>query len=636
MELGRHAAACRFFVGCNVYGDEAGIDDGGFQLFGIFAPSILVMGDDLERFVSLSRAVARWAKVGARLAVIAFIALAWCTPASVLFAQAPANPAALKPQAPLPTHGQALAGSWSGSLKAGDNVLHFVLHIGTTEYGVSVATIDSLDQGVYGIEAGSLRESGSTFQFDIPSVNASFEGTVAANRESIDGTWSQGGANLPIVFHRQPRVVLSKSPAGAVSTAEGTWQGAIEANGMRYRLQLHVSHDAQGHLVATMDSIDQGINGFHASQATESDSQIHLELPAVRSTYDGTINSVRNSMTGTWRQNGEPTELTFHRSDQILELRRPQNPKKPYPYEEEELTFTNAKAGTTLAATLTLPRGAGPFPAAILLAGSGPLDRDEADGGHKPFFVLADHLTRRGIAVLRYDKRGIGKSTGSYDDATTADFASDAEAAVAFLQTRKGINPRKIGIIGHSEGGIIASMIAARSSNVDWIAVLAGPATKGEETLLIQSDLITRAAGMNNEQVAKSLDFDRQSYNLVRNEKNRDALEKDLANLVQVSGIGPAMPPAFVQRQIHWTSSPWFRYFLDYDPVPALQQTKCPVLALSGERDLQVPPKENLPLIQKALEDGGNKDFKVVELPGLNHEFQHCYMGLPEVSRPTR
>jgi pimeloyl-ACP methyl ester carboxylesterase len=566
-------------------------------------------------------------------ACVAILALSPFTSTSAARAQSSDSAPAAKPQAPQPTHGQSLAGTWAGSLKAGDNVLHFVLHIGVTEYGVAVATIDSLDQGVYGIEAGSLKESGSTFQFDIPSVNATFEGTVAANRESINGTWSQGGAHLPLVFHRQPRIALSKSPTGAISTAEGTWQGAIEANGMRYRLQLHISHDVQGHLVATMDSIDQGINGFHASQATESNSQIHLELPAVRSTYDGTINSVRNSMTGTWRQNGEPTELTFHRSDQILELRRPQNPKKPYPYEEEELTFTNAKAGTTLAATLTMPRGAGPFPAAILLAGSGPLDRDEADGGHKPFFVLADHLTRKGIAVLRYDKRGIGKSIGNYDEATTADFASDAEAAVAFLQTRKGINPRKIGIIGHSEGGIIASMIAARSANVDWIAVLAGPATKGEETLLIQSDLITRAAGMNNEQVAKSLDFDRQSYNLVRHEKNRDELEKDLADLVKVSGIGPAMPPAFMQRQIHWTSSPWFRYFLDYDPVPALQQTKCPVLALSGERDLQVPPKENLPLIQKALEDGGNKDFKVVELPGLNHEFQHCYMGLPEESR---
>ncbi len=608
----------------------------GFQLFVILVPSISVVSDYSERLLNCVKLRMQRAWRRTCVAAIALVGLAGFTSASIAIAQAPAQsspPADAKPEAPQPTHGQSLAGNWAGSLKAGDNVLHFVLHIGTTEYGVAVATIDSLDQGVYGIEAGSLAQSGSTFQFEIPSVNAGFEGTVAANRESIDGVWSQGGAHLPIVFHRQPRVALSKSPAGAISTAEGTWQGAIEANGMRYRLQMHIAHDAQGHLIATMDSIDQGINGFHASQATESDSQIHLELPAVHGTYDGTINSVRNSMTGTWRQNGDPTQLTFHRSDQILELRRPQNPKRPYPYEEEELTFENSKAGTTLAATLTIPRGAGPFPAAILLVGSGPLDRDETDGGHRPFLVLADHLTRKGIAVLRYDKRGLGKSTGSYDDATTSDFAGDAEAALAFLKTRKVIDSRKIGIVGHSEGGIIASMIASRSTNVDWIAVLAGPATKGEETLLIQSDLITRAAGMTNDQVAKSLDFDRQSYNLVRNEKNRAELEKELADLVKLSSIGPAMPPAFMQRQIHWTSSPWFRYFLDYDPVPALKQTKCPVLALSGEKDLQVPPKENLPLIRKALEDGGNKDFKVLELPGLNHEFQHCYMGLPAESR---
>jgi hypothetical protein len=603
-----------------------------FQLFRAIAPSICVVNNGSERLVTLAKLWMRSAWRCGRIARIAVLVFVACASTDVASAQSP-DQAVSKPQAPQPNRVQSLAGNWSGSLKAGDNVLHFVLHIGVSEYGVAVATIDSLDQGVYGIEAGSLQETGSSFRFEIPSVNATFEGTVAANRESIDGTWSQGGAHLPIAFHRQPRVALSKSPTGAISTAEGTWQGAIEANGMRYRLQLHISHDAQGHLVAAMDSIDQGINGFHASQATESDSQIHLELPTVHGTYDGTVNSVRNSITGTWRQNGEPTQLTFHRSDQILELRRPQNPKKPYPYEEEELTFENAKAGTTLSATLTVPRGTGPFPAAILLVGSGPLDRDETDGGHKPFFVLADYLTRKGIAVLRYDKRGIGKSTGSYDEATTADFASDAEAALAFLRTQKGIDARKVGIIGHSEGGIIASMIASRSSNVNWIAVLAGPATKGEETLLIQSDLITRAAGMTSDQVAKSLDFDRESYNLVRNEKNRAELEKDLGDLVKVSSIGPAMPPAFMQRQIHWTSSPWFRYFLDYDPVPALQKTKVPVLALSGEKDLQVPPKENLPLIRKALEDGGNKDFNVVEMPGLNHEFQHCYMGLPAESR---
>jgi pimeloyl-ACP methyl ester carboxylesterase len=282
---------------------------------------------------------------------------------------------------------------------------------------------------------------------------------------------------------------------------------------------------------------------------------------------------------------------------------------------------------------LTVPHGTGPFPAALLLAGSGALDRDEADSGHRPFLVLADHLTRKGIAVLRYDKRGIGKSIGDYEAATTADFATDADAALALLKQRKGIDSRKIGIIGHSEGGIIAPMIASRSTEVAWIILLGAPATKGEETLLLQSDLITRAAGMTTEQVAMSLDFDRQSYNLVRHERDRRMLESKLQDLVKTSGLGPAMPSAFLERQIHWTSSPWFRYFLDYDPIAALQKTKCPVLVLSGEKDLQVPPKENFPLIKKALEEGQNRDVQMAELQGLNHQFQHCYMGLPAESR---
>jgi uncharacterized protein len=560
----------------------------------------------------------------------ALLVLSCCALGSLTVSAQTVSPAAT-PSAP--SHVQTLAGAWSGTLQAGDTVLHMVLHVSRGEYGSFQATLDSLDQGVYGIDASSLSHTGAVLKFEVPSVGASYDGEVSADQQSIEGTWSQGGASLPLIFHRQPRIVISRSPPGAVTTAEGTWQGALETNGMRFRLQLHISHDAQGKLVATMDSIDQGISDFRATQITQTDAVIHLELPAIRGIYDGTLNSVRNTISGTWRQNGDPTALLFKRSDQILELRRPQTPKKPYPYNEEDFAFPNAQAGVSLAATLTIPRGRGPFPAAILLAGSGPLDRDEADSGHRPFLVLADRLTRAGIAVLRYDKRGIGKSTGEYEQSTTADFASDAQAAIAFLKGRREIDARKIGIVGHSEGGIIGPMIASRSNDVAWIVILAGPATKGEETLLLQSDLITRAAGMTIDQVAKSLDFDRESYNLVRHEKDRAALEAKLENLVKVSGLGPSMPPAFLQRQIHWTSSPWFRYFLDYDPVPALQKTKCPVLVLSGEKDLQVPPKENLPLIRKTLEQGGNKDFQIVEMPGLNHQFQHCYMGLPAESR---
>jgi uncharacterized protein len=553
-----------------------------------------------------------------------------CGPLPVLRARAQAtSSAAGAPQA----HPLTLAGTWAGSLHASDTVLHFVLHISNAGDGGWSATIDSLDQGVYGIEVGSITQSESHFKFEIPSVNASFDGEISADRHDIEGTWSQAGATLPLKFHHQLHLGIPRNPPGAVASCEGTWQGALEADGMRYRLQLRISHDAAGKLVASMDSIDQGINGFPATMVAQSASALHLDLPAVRASYDGTLNTAKNVISGTWRQSGDSTALSFKRSDQILDLRRPQNPVKPYPYREEELAIPGAKSGVSLAATLTVPYGAGRFPAAILLAGSGPLDRDEADAGHRPFLVLADHLTRQGIAVLRYDKRGIGKSTGNYDDATTADFAADAEAAAAFLKTRREIDGRKVGIVGHSEGGIIAAMIASRSRDAAWIVLLAAPATKGEETLLLQSDLIARAAGMTTDQVAKSLDFDRASYNLIRQEKDRAVLEAKLENLVKVSGLGPSMPSAFVERQIHWTSSRWFRYFLDYDPVPSLQETKCPVLALSGEKDLQVPPKENLPLTKKALEEGGNKNFEVSELPGLNHLFQHCYMGLPAESR---
>lgn len=545
--------------------------------------------------------------------------------------------AAARSQTPPPRAAQAhaltLEGTWAGALQAGDTVLHLILHVAKGDRDSLRATLDSLDQGVYGIEASSLTQTGATLKIEVPSVNASYEGKVSADGHSIEGTWSQGGASLPLVFQRHAHAGSAKRPADAVAAAEGVWQGALDSNGMRFRLQLHVSHDAQGQLAARLDSIDQGINEFPATNVTQKDSAIHFDLSAVQGVYDGTLNAAGNVISGTLQQSGSSSALNFKRSDQIPELRRPQTPVKPYPYKEAEITFANAQAGISLSGTLTLPRGPGAFPAAILLAGSGPLDRDEADSGHRPFLILADYLTRKGIAVLRYDKRGIGKSTGDYDNATTADFASDAEAALVFLKSRKEIDVRKIGMIGHSEGGVIAPMIASRSSDVAWIVMLAGPATKGAETLILQSDLIARAAGMTDEQVAKSLDFDRQAYMLVRQEKDRGVLENKLDDLVKVSELGPAMAPAVLQRQIHWTSSPWFHYFLDYDPAPALQDTKCPVLALSGEKDLQVPPKENLPLLRKALEDGGNKDFQIVELPGLNHLFQHCYMGLPAESR---
>jgi hypothetical protein len=231
----------------------------------------------------------------------------------------------------------------------------------------------------------------------------------------------------------------------------------------RLRFQLHVSHDDQKQLVAALDSPDQGVSGLPAIKVSQKDAAFHFEIPVVSGVYDGTLNAAKTAITGSWAQSGVEQKLDFQRSDQLLELLRPQNPAKPYPYKEEELTFPNPKAKISLAGTLTLPSGPGPFPAAILLSGSGPHDRDESLVGHHSFLVLADHLTRKGIAVLRFDKRGVGKSTGDYANATMEDFTGDAEAALAYLKTRKEIDATKTGLIGHSEGGLIAPMVATHS-----------------------------------------------------------------------------------------------------------------------------------------------------------------------------
>jgi len=553
------------------------------------------------------------------------VALLMSTSFSIIaYAQAPTGH---KP--PLPHSPATLEGNWSGSLQAGDAVLHLVLHVSKSEDGSFKATIDSLDQGVYGIEATAFTQTGTDLRFSVSSVAASYEGKTSADHSSIQGVWSQGNVGLPLSFHRQAAGAGARRPGDAIASAEGVWQAALEANGLRLRFQLHVSHDDQKQLVAALDSPDQGISGLPAVKVSQKLTVFHFEIPVVEGVYEGTLNDTKSVIAGTWTQGGITRNLKFQRSDRLLDLVRPQNPVKPYPYREEEVTFANSKAQVSVAGTLTLPSGSGPFPAAILIAGSGPQDRDETIAGHRPFLVLADYLTRKGIAVLRYDKRGVGKSTGNYDQATTEDFASDATAALAELKSRKEINATKIGLIGHSEGGLIAPIIASRSSDVAWVVLLAAPGLKGEDVMLLQSELILKAAGFDEDRIAKARDFNKQSYALARNEKDPEALEAKLTDLIDSTGMSTTLPPTTLKPQARMMTSPWFRFFLNYDPVPALRKTQCPVLALNGDKDLQIASKENLPQVQKALQEGGNKDFQTKELPGLNHLFQHAPNGSP-------
>ena len=328
-------------------------------------------------------------------------------------------------------------------------------------------------------------------------------------------------------------------------------------------------------------------------------------------------------------------------SKEIIEkekLVRPQEPTKPYSYYSEDITFENKIAGISLAGTLTLPKKDGVFPVVILISGSGPQNRDEELLGHKPFLVLSDYLTKNGIAVLRYDDRGVGQSKGDFKTATSSDFATDVESAISYLKTRKEINKKKIGLIGHSEGGLIAPMVASKSKDVAFIVLLAGTGIQGDQILLLQQKLIGKASGISDVDLQKNEIANRKVFDIVNKSNNLDQLNNDLTTYIKQSlkDNPTEEKPAgmsdddFVKLQVKQITNPWMQYFIKYNPAPALEKVKCPVLAINGEKDLQVPPKENLEAIKKALTKGGNKKVTTKEFPNLNHLFQECETGLPD------
>jgi hypothetical protein len=355
--------------------------------------------------------------------------------------------------------------------------------------------------------------------------------------------------------------------------------------------------------------------------------KVVLEVAAAQGRYEGKLSSA-TKMTGSWSQRGMAFPLELERTDKPAEVRRPQEPKPPFPYVSEEVTVPNTKAGITLAGTLTLPKGAGPFPAAVLITGSGPENRDEAIFGHKPFLVLADALTRRGIAVLRLDDRGTGKSTGDFAKATQGDFVGDALSAVADLKDRKEIDTKKIGMVGHSEGALIAARAAMESPDVAFVVMLEGPGVPCDQVLYQQAALILKASGASDEAVAAKHAEQEQIFSILRKERDDDAAVKQILEVLK--RFEPAGTPEMaLEAYAKNVVSPWFRRFIDLDPRITLKKVKCPVLAVGGSRDLQVPPEENLKAIEEALKAGGNTRVTVKELPGLNHLLQTAKTGLP-------
>lgn len=415
----------------------------------------------------------------------------------------------------------------------------------------------------------------------------------------------------------------------------GDWIGVLSFSGMEVRIVFHITEGEDGALGATMDSPDQGANGIPTSGVSFDGDSLIVDVAISQAAYYGKYYPDSLFIDGEWRQAGFVLPLRLEKTADYAPPARPQEPERPYPYTEEEVTFENTGAGIRLAGTLTIPEGEGPFPAVVLVTGSGPQDRDETVMGHRPFLILSDHLTRSGIAVLRYDDRGVGGSEGDHGSSTTADFATDARAAFEYLTARKETDPALTGLAGHSEGGIIAAMVAADYDDVGFMIMLAGPGVPGSQILLKQNIEMLKLQGASDETCEKLTGQLKLEYSFLEG----DLADDELVEAIVTASIGMqeqytpeeietyGFTEAVVRQRAETMTTPWFRFFITYDPSTAIREVECPVLAINGEKDIQVDPEENLPAIEKALKDGGNRNYVVKEMPGLNHLFQTAETG---------
>ena len=412
----------------------------------------------------------------------------------------------------------------------------------------------------------------------------------------------------------------------------GDWNGVLEVRGTKLTLVFHFNCN-NGLYTGTMDSPDQSAKGIPITSVTFKDSLLNVTLTPLQAEYSGKWDG--KSLKGTFKQMGMSFPLDLEKG--ALKRNRPQEPKAPFPYNVEDVTFLNAKDGISLAGTLTFPKGKvnSKYPAVVMITGSGAENRDEEIFDHKPFWIIADYLTRKGIAVLRFDDRGFGKSGGVYKGATSADFAKDVEAAVAYLRTRKDINKKKIGLMGHSEGGIIAPMVASTDKKIAFIVLLAGPGISGEKILIQQGgDLLGESYS---EEAKQSLaKIHKGSADILRQfpgESARSQLQKfykekeqDICSILK---FDTKQGDIFINSMINHFMDPWFRSFLLTNPADYLVKVKCPVLALNGTKDRQVRAEENLDGIMRALNKGGNRNVETTSIYPLNHLFQECKTGMP-------
>ena len=415
------------------------------------------------------------------------------------------------------------------------------------------------------------------------------------------------------------------APGDADTGLVGTWLGELNLpNGQVLRMGLEVEERTDGSLTADLISLDQGADGEPSTQVQSDDVSIRIQYRRMSVFLEGALTTDGQVFDADYIQGSFRADLRFDRVESLPGLvRRWQNPQRPYPYVEEPVRFDGGDAGVSLAGTLTLPAGDGPHAALVLVTGSGPQGRDELIAYHRPFLVLADHFTRHGIAVLRYDDRGVGESTGDFGAATTLDLAADARAAWVFLRNRTDIDPQRVFIVGHSEGGMIAPMVALEEREVAGAVLLAGTGIPIVDLMDLQYRLFSLAAGATVPQADALAGMYHVIHEALNAETDRIAtytrIQAYYDGLNDVDKALLGWSRSQLNEVIESRMTPWWRYFVAFDPVVYLSQIQVPILAVNGDADLNVTAAENLAGIEQATAMAGNDDVTLVEYPGLNH-----------------
>jgi uncharacterized protein len=522
-------------------------------------------------------------------------------------------------------------GSWSGSIATPGTPLEVVVHL-TSEEPPS-GTIDIPAQGARGLPLDAVTIDGRDVTFRIAGVpgEPTFRGSVTNDR--MEGTFTQGGMTFDFALERgdaAPTEVAARTPVAVVDELLGDWSGVIGPGTANLTIGVTLAAEA-GEMRGTYTIPMQAVEGtLTILEATDDAVAFTLDGVPGNATFRGVLEDDR--LAGSFMQGGFTAPLELERSSGPLALVRPQEPVGPLPYREEFVTVTT---DVTLAGTLTLPEGDGPFPALVLLTGSGPQDRDETLFGHRPFLVIADHLTRAGYAVLRLDDRGVGESEGDFLTVTYEDFVGDAVAAVAFLADHPTVDASRVGLLGHSEGGFIAPVAAARDDRIAFLVTLAGPSVPGIDVLLEQNRLFFELAGEPDEEIDRQLAYLRALHAAVEagdvttaRQLTRDRVETALARGAEGTGVEPSPEEreAAVAMQLASLDAGWFRDFLTFDPRPFLAALDVPLLAIYGTLDLQVPSEQSAPALRELADEAG-LDVTIEVFDGLNHLLQPATTG---------